>query len=107
LPCLRLDTKRFGQIHNKLLIDTIDFSINSVQTSAYKDTDHPSRKTTKSKRPISDAFAKEYIHASLLGYGSRSYNIDGASCDIPYNYNSTSLLAVVIADCFDRNEKPL
>ena len=36
-------------MYNELLIDTIDFSTNSVQTGAYKDTDHPSRKATESK----------------------------------------------------------
>jgi hypothetical protein len=45
-------------MYNKLLIDIIDFSIDSVQTGAYKNTNHPSRKTTESKRLISDTLAK-------------------------------------------------
>ena len=45
-------------MYSESLIDTVDFSTDSIQIGAYKDTDHPSRKATESKWLISDALTK-------------------------------------------------
>lgn len=75
-------------MHSELLINGVDISIGSVQTKLVlvKMVIIPVEKLLNQSGPCRTLLPKR-IHASLFGYGSRGYDIDGASCYIPRNHS--------------------